>query len=416
MVAPTGIAAAQAKTITFAVGGAPSELDFWEQLVREFEAKTGIDVEILRQPTDTGLRRQNLVVAMNARKPDPDIYLMDVAWIAQFAASRWLEPLGPHLSKGGCGDQSAFFPRILQLADTYEGNLVALPVYIDGGLLYYRADLLRKYGFDGPPGTWDDLLRQAKKVQEGERRANPGFYAFVWQGAQYEGLVCNFLEFAGTDGGFTVKDDAVLVDTPGNRKALRLMRDLIDPLGVSPPNTYTEMKEEEARLFYQAGNALFERNWPYAWALHEASDSPVRGKTAIAPIPGFAPGHGSSTLGGWHVGISRHSDAKPESRKLLCFLTSFETQKKLAFHLGWNPGRKDVYEDPDVLSRLPHFRELREVFEGARPRPIVPYYTQLSEILQRHLSAALSGRSSPGEALAAAQQEMEKVVSRYRRK
>lgn len=411
-----GAGPSEAKTITFAVGGAAAEFDFWEKIVRDFEAGTGIDVELLRQPMDTGLRRQGLVVPLSARKSDPDVFLMDVAWLAQFAASGWLAPLGPHFAKGECGERDAFFPRILALADTYEGNLIALPVFVDGGLLYYRKDLIRKYGFDGPPRTLEDLLRYAKTVMEEERKTNPGFFGFVWQGAQYEGLICDFLEFAGKDGGFAVKGGAVSVDTPGNRKALRFMHDLIHLHRVSPPNTFTEMKEEEVRRFFQEGNALFERNWPYAWTLHEAENSPVRGKTAIAPVPSFAPGGGVSTLGGWHAGISRFSDAQRESFRFLCFLSSYEVQKKLALGLGWNPGRMDVYGDPEVLARLPHFRALRPAFENARPRPILPYYTQISDILQKHLNAALAGRSSPGDALAAAQREMQAVVSRYRRK
>ncbi|MGB3399650.1 MAG: extracellular solute-binding protein, partial [Candidatus Deferrimicrobiaceae bacterium] len=283
-----GNGTAEAKTITFSVGGGSVEFDFWEQLMRDFHAETGIDVELMRKPMDTGLHRQSLIVPLSTRKSDPDVFLMDVAWLAQFAASRWLTPLEPYLAKGGCGDRNVFFPQILALADTYEGSLVALPVFIDGGLLYYRTDLLQKYGLGGPPRTLDELLRYAKKVQAGERRGNPGFFGFVWQGAQYEGLICDFLEFAGKDGSFTVKDGSVSVDTPENRKALRFMHDLIHLHGVSPPNTYTEMKEEEVRRFFQSGNALFERNWPYAFALHEEEGSAVRGKIAIAPVPSFA--------------------------------------------------------------------------------------------------------------------------------
>jgi len=413
--AAPGSAWAEGRTITFAVGGAPSELDFWEQLLRDFQAQTQIHVELLRQPTDTSLRRQSLVVALNARKSDPDVFLMDVAWLAQIAASGWLAPLDALLGKAGCGERSAFFPRILAVADTYGGKLVALPVYVDGGLLYYRTDLLRKYRLAGPPRTWDELLRASETVQEGEKRKSPKFFAFVWQGAQYEGLVCDFLEFAGADGGFAVVAGTVSVDTPGNRKALRFMRDLIHKYRVSPPNTFTEMREEETRLVFQGGNALFERNWPYAWALHEARGSRVRGVVAVAPMPSFTPGRGVSTLGGWHAGVSRYSDAKEESFRFLCFLGSYAVQKKLALHLGWNPGRMDVYEDAEVLSRMPHLRSLRGIFENARPRPIVPYYTQLSEILQRHLNAALADRSSPGEALQAAQREMQAIVSRYER-
>jgi multiple sugar transport system substrate-binding protein len=403
----------QETTLTFAVGGAPSELDYWEDLLGEFTARTGIRVELLRQPTDTSLRRQTLAVALLAKERDPDVFLMDVAWLAQFAASGWLAPLDAYLGRDGFSGRDAFIPRVLELADTWEGRTVALPMYVDGGLLYYRTDLLRKYGIAGPPATWDQLLRQALEVQRGERRDRPGFYGFVWQGAQYEGLVCDFLEFAGADGGVTVSGGTVVVDTPRNRKALRFMRDLIHGHGISPLATYTEMKEEETRAFFQEGNALFERNWPYAWSLHQAPGSAVAGVTGAAPIPAFEPGRGASCMGGWHVGLSRYADAAAQGAKLISFLTSYETQKKIALGLGWNSGRKDVYDDPEVAGRLPYYRDLRGVIERARPRPVVPYYNQVSEILQRRLNAALAGRVSPEEALSAAQREIRSVLSRY---
>jgi multiple sugar transport system substrate-binding protein len=401
------------KTLTFAVGGAPSELDYWEELLREFTARTGIRVELLRQPTDTSLRRQTLSVALLARERDPDVFLMDVAWLSQFAASGWLAPLDPYLGRDGCSGRDAFFPRILELVDTWQGRTVALPVYVDGGILYYRTDLLRKYGIPGPPATWRQLKEAALTVQAGERSGRPGFYGFVWQGAQYEGLVCDFLEFAGADGGVKTVGGQVIVDTPRNREALRFMRDLIHEYGISPPNTYTEITEEEARAIFQEGNALFERNWPYAWSLHQAPGSKVQGVTGAAPLPGFEPGSGTSCLGGWHIGLSRYGDAAAEGARLIGFLTSRETQKKLALRLGWNPGRMDVYDDPEVSERLPYYKELRAVIERARPRPVVPYYSQVSEILQRSLNAALAGRLSPGEALAAAQREIRDVLSRY---
>jgi len=401
------------KPLVFAVGGAPSELDYWEELLRDFTARTGIRIDLLRQPTDTSLRRQTLSIALLARERDPDVFLMDVAWLSQFAASGWLAPLDPYMGREGFSGRDAFFPRILELADTWKGRTVALPLYVDGGILYYRTDLFRKYGISRPPATWERLLEDALKVQRGERRDHPGFYGFVWQGAQYEGLVCGFLEFAGADGGMEAVGGRVVVDTPRNREALRFMRDLIHGYGISPPNTYTEMKEEETRAFFQEGNALFERNWPYAWSLHQAPDSKVKGVTGTAPLPGFEPGRGTACLGGWHVGLSRYSDAADEGARLIGFLTSHEIQKKLAFRLGWNSGRKDVYDDPDVAERLPYYKGLRDVIERARPRPVVPYYNQVSEILQRRLNAALAGRISPGEALSAAQREIRGVLSRY---
>jgi multiple sugar transport system substrate-binding protein len=404
---------ADARTVTFAVGGAPVEVAFWEEVIRDFTAATGIAVDLLRQPADTGIRRQSLVVALQARQSDPDVFLMDVAWLAQFAASGWLVPLDRYLNKGECGSREDFFEQILDLADTYKGRLVALPVYNDAGLLYYRTDLLEKYGISGPPETWDELLRYARKVQADMRRTNPAFYGFVWQGAQYEGLITTFLEFAGADGGFVSRDGRIVVDTPENRRAVAFMRDLIHEHGISPPDTYTSMKEEEVRAYFQEGKALFARNWPYAFALHQGEDSAVRGKIGIAPVPAEGPGKSVSTLGGWHVGLSAFSDAAPQARALLCHITSYAVQKRLALRLAWNPGRKDVYADPDVLAELPHFKTLRHVFENARPRPFLPYYTQLSEILQRSLSAVLAGRSSPEAALAEAQGEIDALLRRY---
>jgi len=189
---------------------------------------------------------------------------MDIAWIAQFAASDYLEPLDSYLKENKL-ELEAFFSRVLNLADKYNGKLIALPVYVDGGPLYYRKDLLKKYGYSKAPTTGEELLNCSLRIQEGERKSNPNFYGFLWQGAQYEGLICNFLEFAGSNqGGIVIADGKILLNSKENRQALQFMYDLIHKHKVSPPNTFTEMKEEEVRIFFQQGNALFERNCPYA--------------------------------------------------------------------------------------------------------------------------------------------------------
>jgi len=402
------------KVVTFAVGGAPAELDFWETLIQEFENESGTRVRMLRQPTDTDQRRQGLVIPMKSRKKDPDIFLMDVAWLAQFAASGWLEELDTYIEKERI-DLGSFFSKVVNLADKYEGMLVALPVYVDGGLLYYRKDLLKKHGINGPPRTWDRLLDHSVKVQKAIRAKNPQFYGFVWQGAQYEGLVCNFIEFAGSNGGgILFEDGRILLNVPANIEAVQFMRDLIHKHKISPPNTFTEMKEEEVRTFFQSGDALFERNWPYAWSLHQREDSKVKGRVGIASLPHFPSGKSVSTLGGWHIGISRYSDLKRESFRLVKFVVSYGVQKRLALELGWNPGRRDVYTDSDVIEKLPHFVRLREVFENAQPRPNVPYYTQISEVVQRYVNKILAGELSAQDGLEAAEREAQKVVERYR--
>lgn len=398
--------------LTFAVGGTPSELAFWERLVERFQARTGIEVDLLRQPSGTDQRRQGLVISLASRKSDPDVFFMDIVWIAQFAASGWLDPLDGMVQKDGL-DLDAFFPGMIERVDVYRGRPVALPVFVDGGVLYYREDLLESRGLSSPQ-TWDQLLRLALDIQGEERKSNPGFYGFVWQGAQYEGLVCNFLEVAGSKGGgIDFRNGKIVLDTPQNREAAAFLHDLPHRYGVSPPSVYTEMKEEQARLMFQQGNALFERNWPYAWLLHEGPGSEVKGKTGIAILPRFPSGRNVSALGGWHVGISAFSDAKPLARELVKFLVSYEIQKEIALGLGLCPGLEDLYEDPDVVSVFPHFPRLREVFRHALPRPSVPYYALLSEAIQRHINAALTGAATPEEALARAERDARAIAGRY---
>lgn len=399
--------------ISFSVGGAPSELEYWAHLIKRFENVTGIKVTLLRQPTDTDQRRQGLVIPLEAKKNNPDVFLMDVVWISQFAASDWLEPLDAYLEDHSMQLQ-VFFGNVVNLADKYKGRLISLPVYIDAGVLYYRKDLLKKWEIAEAPETWAELVTASLKVQQEMRKANPNFYGFVWQGAQYEGLVCNFLEFADSNhGGIVLADGRILLDSTENRVAIQFMRDLIARYQISPPSTYTEMREEPARLAFQQGNALFERNWPYAWPLHQSNHSMVKDKTGIAPLPHFPSGKSTSTLGGWHIAISKYSDQKSLSWQLVKFVLSYETQKELALKLGWNPSRKDVYDDPEVLQRLPHLKELRNIFENAQPRPMVPYYTQLSEVLQRYINSMLAGKITVQSGLAEAQQEAQEVVDRY---
>ncbi len=386
--------------ITFAVGGAPGELKVWEEIARDFTSRKGIKVRIIRQPTDSDLRRQGLVVPLKAKKPSPDIFTMDVVWVAQFAASGWLHPIADTKI-----NKKVFFEKTLKTADIYKGQMVAAPVNIDAGLLYYRKDIIKK-----PPETWAELELFA--TLHGQKAG--GKCGYVWQGAQYEGLVCNFLEAAvSAGGGIVIEKGEARINTPQNVKALKFLAGTIHESGISPANTYTEMKEEEVRMVFQRGGALFERNWPYAWALHQKKGSPVKGKTGIAPLPHFKGGVSAAALGGWHAGISAYSEKKERAAVFLNFITSYDIQRKMALELGWNPARKDVYNDADVLSKMPHMEKLRPIFENAVARPNVPYYTSVSRVLQSYLNSALAGKTSPAKALKGAEKEINKIIKQY---
>jgi multiple sugar transport system substrate-binding protein len=397
----------QKQKVVFAVGGAPAELAFWEEIVRDFATDTGARVELLRRPADTEQQRQGLIIALKAGMSDPDVFLMDVAWLGLFTASNWLAPLQQV-------DRSAFFAQVLNLVDMHDGQLMALPVYLDAGLLYYRKDLLERFAIAQPPETWQELVEQATSVQKEMRKSDADFYGFVWQGRQYEGLIPNFQEFAGAQGGFVVNNNTrIVLDQPQNRTALRFMHELIWKYKISPPFTYTEMQEEETRLLFQTGSALFARNWPYAWALHQSQESPVRGKIGVALPPAPHGGERTSALGGWHIGVSAFSDAKPLAMAFVQYVCSYPVQKRMVLRLGWNPGRRDLYTDAEILQQAPHLQVLQQALRIATPRPVLPYYPQISVIAQRRINGVLARRSDAASALYEAEREIAALLARY---
>ncbi len=400
------------RDFTIWIGGSPEEVNFWASLVNQFNKQTGYDLQLIRQPTYTDQRRQSLVISLEARQPDPDLFLMDVVWINQFIKSNWLQPLNFYAAESGFST-NVFFPKVINSVDKLNDTLYALPVFLDVGLLYYRKDLLKKFGFKGPPQTWSELVKQCEKIMHAERKNNMNFSGFDWQGAQYEGLVCDFLEFIASNGGGILKDGKINLNTPENLKALRFMHDLIYKYKISPPNTYTEMKEEEVRRAFQSGGAIFERNWTYAWNLHQSGDSQVKGKTGITLLPHFGNHKSVAALGGWHIGISKFSDEKKEAWNFIKYVTSYNVQKQLLLKEGWNPGRSDVYKDSLLLKQIPRLKLLYEAFMHTVSRPTIPYYPQLSEVIQRYVNDCLANKIKPAHALKQIQAQIDKLEKLY---
>ena len=389
------------------IGGSPEEVDFWEKVINEFNEKYGYNLILVRQPTYTDQRKQSLIISLEGKQPNPDLFLMDVVWINQFIQSDWLEPLDSFTAKSKF-QTGPFFKRVLNLVDKYDNKLFALPVFMDVALLYYRKDLIKQR-----PETWNQLKDDALKIQQKQRILNKSFNGFVWQGAQYEGLVCSFLEFIASNGGSILQNDSVKINSKKNKAALQFMQDLINKFKISPQNTYTEMREEEVRREFQKGNALFERNWTYAWQLHNSDDSNVKGKVSMTILPHFN-GHKSvSTLGGWHIGMSKYSDNKKEAWRFIKYVTSYEVQKEMVLTIGWNPGRKDVYDNEELNEKLPHLKTLKYVFDNTVARPTVPYYTHISEVIQRNVNNCLADKISPADALKEIEIEMKNIIEIY---
>jgi multiple sugar transport system substrate-binding protein len=400
------------KEFTIWIGGAPSEIAFWEEVINDYKLTTGIPVQLVRQPTYSDQRRQALVISLESEQPNPDLFLMDVIWVKQFVESEWLQPLDGYMNPDTFST-NVFFERIIEQVNKFDDTIYALPVFLDVGLLYYRKDLLSEYGYEKPPETWNKLLEISLNIIEAEKKRNNFINGFVWQGAQYEGLVCTFNEFISSNRGSILENNQLKINQQPNIEALNFMQDIIQRYSISPRNIYTEMKEEEVRRSFQTGNSVFERNWSYAWQLHQSAGSPVAGKTGITILPHFENGKPAATLGGWHIGLSKFSDAKEEAWELMKFITSYEVQKRMLMEIGWNPSRKDVYDDPDAEKEIPHIHILKNSLENSDARPTLSFYPQLSQIIQRFVNNCIAGRMPPEEALNMIQNEGEQLMRLY---
>lgn len=360
----------------------------------------GIRVKRETLPASSDEQHQFYATNLQARSADFDVFALDVIWVAEFARAGWLRDLSRLLPPA---QQADFFRGPLR-AVSYQDRIYALPWFIDVGLLYYRKDLLAKYGF-APPTTWDELVASARAITAKE----PGLYGFVWQGKQYEGLVCNALEYLWSRGGDVLRGGRVVLDSPENREALAFMRDLIVRHKVTP-GFVTTMTEEPAREIFGKGEAVYLRNWPYAWNLFEKQGSSVRGKVGVKVLPHFAGQESAATLGGWQLAVNRYSRFPRDAEKLVTFLTSPATQKQLALSYGFNPPRKSLYRDPQLTAAQAFLRELYVVFERARPRPVTPHYIAISQTLQAEFSAAIAGIKPADAALASGQARIEEIL------
>lgn len=370
------------------------------ELIQQFEKENpGIRVVEELLPASTDEQHQFYVLNLAAGAADFDVLDMDVIWVPEFARAGWLADLTDVLPRE---DLAPLHTAALQV-DWHAERLYGVPWFVDTGILYYRKDLLEKYGF-APPQTYPELLVAAREILAGEK--DPRLSGFVWQGMQYEGLICAALEFIRGNGG-DVLDDAgqPALTSAATLEAVRFMRALVAEHGVTPA-LVTTLNEEAARHIFQSGRAIFMRNWPYARALLEQPGSPVEGHIGVSLIPHFPGGESAPTMGGFHLGVNRNSPHKAEAVKFLRFMLRYEVQKQVLLRVGVLAAHRDLYRDPEVLAALPHLRDLLPALGHVRPRPVTPYYLMISQILQPELSAAIAGIRTPEEAMESASKQI----------
>jgi multiple sugar transport system substrate-binding protein len=401
--------AKEEKTTVHFVTWKPNIPEAWEEIIKIFEQEHP-DIRLLREigPHSSTAFHDLLTQKLKNRSEDVDVFLMDVIWPPEFAAAGWAMPLDDMFPPS---EQKKFLGGTI-LANTYKDSIYGVPLFIDSGVLYYRKDLLEKYGFS-PPKTWQEMVKQAKSIVSMEAKEDIELYGFSGQFKQYEGLVCDIMEYILSNRGNILNPESgrpEISEKPAI-DAVRFVRDNI--IGsIAPLGVLTYQEPESLDVFIQ-GKAVFHRNWPYAW---EVSNNPERstiaGKVGITTLPHFPGGRSYSTLGGWQLGISSYSRNRDAAWTFVKFLSGKRVQKILAMKAGRAPTREALYNDTDILNAYPHFTDMKNVFLTAYPRPRTALYPSVSHILQRYFSKAISNPSSDIEKEAgSASQEIEKVLA-----
>lgn len=377
----------------YAIGAVGNDVENLRQMLKPWEEATGNTVTVVPMPASTSDQFGQYRLWLAAGNKDIDLYQTDVIWAPQLAGQ--LVDL-----KEAAKDLAAQnFPAIVE-SQTVDGRLVALPLFTDAPALYYRKDLLEKHGA-AVPQTWAELTETAARIQEAERAAGDAdLWGFVWQGNAYEGLTCNALEWVKSFGGGQIveADGTISVNNENAVAALDLAASWV---GTISPEGVLAYQEEEARGVWQTGNAVFMRNWPYAYSLGNGEGSAVRGLFDVAPLPSGGAGS-AATLGGWNVAVSQHSEHKDAAIALALYLAGPEAQKRRAIVSSSLPTLPALYDDAEIAAAQPIIPLWKDVLANAVPRPSAPAKVKYNELSSKFWGAVhetLSGNGSAAENL-----------------
>ncbi|WP_181707737.1 ABC transporter substrate-binding protein [Chthonobacter rhizosphaerae] len=385
-----GANAARAAELSVVSGAVGNDLAEMQQQLDRFAQQSGHTVKLVSMPASTTDQFGQYRLWLSAGNQDIDVYRTDVIWAPQLAAH--FIDLKPHVAE----EIDKHFPAIIE-SQTVDGKLVAMPMYTDAPALYYRKDLLEKYGKQ-PPKTWEEMAATAKEIQDKERaEGNQQLWGFVFQGNAYEGLTCNALEWVVSFGGGQIvePDGTISISNPKAAKALDTAHSWINT--ISPPGVLA-YQEEDARGVWQTGNAVFMRNWPYAYALGNSDDSAVKGKFDATTLPiGEGGERSAATLGGWNLAVSKYSRNQEAAIELVKFLASEEAQKFRALTNSRLPTLVALYDDPEIVEKQPIVPRWKEVFLNAVPRPSAPTKTKYNEVSSEFWTAVHNTLSGNGD-------------------
>jgi trehalose/maltose transport system substrate-binding protein len=354
-------------------------------LAKQFTKDTGIKVKVVPHPAASDASYSQLARVFASKSSSFDVAMIDVVWPGAFAP--YLVDLKPKLGKEAKQHAQGIIRN-----DTIDGKLVAMPWFGDFGILYYRTDLLQKYGYTAPPKTWTQLFAMANKIQTGEQQANDKFYGLVFQGNSYEGLTCDALEWyqsAGA-GGF-IDNGKVTINNP---RGVRILDQFSAQIGKVTPRDVTTYQEGEAHTAFVEGNAAFMRNWPYAYSIgQDPKSSKIVGKFSVTVLP-HAAGKSVGTVGGWQLAVNKYSKHVDASIEFVRYMTSAPVQKFNAITNTNVPTIPAVAKDPAVVKANPYLKpEIASVLRVTRPaRDLKTHYNEGSKAIYQGINQILNGR------------------------
>jgi trehalose/maltose transport system substrate-binding protein len=354
------------------------------KLAKRFTKDTGIKVKVVPHPAASDQSYSQLVRAFSQKSSSIDVAMIDVVWPGAFAP--YLVNLKPKLGK-----QSKLHIKSIVQNDTIGGKLVAMPWFGDYGILYYRTDLLKKYGYKAPPTTWSQLFTMARKIQTGEQKTNSSFYGFVFQGNAYEGLTCNALEWIASAGGGSIISGGKA--TINNAKARTILDAMRAQIGKTTPRGVTSYQEDQTEHAFDDGNAAFARNWPYQYGIGATAGSKVKGKFSVTVLPHGSSGKSVGTVGGWQLAVSKYSKHKDAAIEFVRYMTSPAVEKFDALTNSNVPTIVSVAKDKAVRAKNPYLKpSIASVPRVTRPAKFLKtHYNEASKVIYQGINQILNG-------------------------